>query len=161
MRLLTIFISCCSSLNGSKCLSVFKVYSVPMIHYEKLNLLSLLKVSSSVIVAVRVFQPGLLMPRSCLLWSVTVFGVQCDDRKTTLGQAVVDLLPLLQGKAEGFFSTPCPISVCFSWGTGLVSVSRSVQILTDSPSVSTIQSSTQRLSRLHLQGGSVGVFLIL
>lgn len=32
-----------------------------------------------------------------LLWSVTVFGVQCDDRKTTLGQAVVDLLPLLQG----------------------------------------------------------------
>lgn len=37
------------------------------------------------------------MTASFLLWSVTVFGVQCDDRKTTLGQAVVDLLPLLQG----------------------------------------------------------------
>lgn len=63
-----------------------------------------------------VFLPGLLMPKSCLLWSVTVVGVQCDDRKTTLGQAVVDLLPLLQGTAERFFSisfTKWSISVCF------------------------------------------------
>lgn len=58
-----------------------------------------------------------------------------------------------------FYTMSKMVNFCmFCWGTGLVSVSRSGQIFIDSPSVSTIQPSTQRLSRLHLQGWSVGVF---
>ncbi|XP_075874741.1 cilia- and flagella-associated protein 70 isoform X3 [Nelusetta ayraudi] len=37
---------------------------------------------------------------------LTVFGVQCDDRKTTLGQAVVDLLPLLQDQSSFSLTVP-------------------------------------------------------
>lgn len=111
-----------------------------------------------------------------LLWPVTVTEVQPEQKKgeaktAVVGQAVVDLLPLLQGTAaplRNYVFSPCNLPNCQFLHVSLQgrtltvrmifsSVFRSVQLLADSPTESSVQLPSQRVPGLQLQGWLVNV----